>query len=313
MTSSIGTELPANINQYLAGVLGFSDSYYLSQNPDVAAAVAAGAFASGYQHFTQHGAREGRNPNNTFNSEYYLIANPDVANAIASGLLSSAFEHYQSFGWSEGRKPSTDFVGLTEFDYNQYLSAYPDLEAAGITTPNQAYLHYIEFGASEQRRAQTRTGLPLAFGVPVQPSVGDSHSTPAPAPAPALFLRAGQSYTFNDIHPFVNVGDGDAFVQSTDWDEIIGFVSSRDSIDLPTTATSGNGYLSNNILNVTAVTTANYFPSEYGFFRGTLVGNTFTVDTTGGADTLIYWTDGGPTKVAAVIASVTDLTTSNIV
>lgn len=40
----------------------FDESYYLSANPDVAAAVLAGTFASGWAHYDAHGRAEGRTP-----------------------------------------------------------------------------------------------------------------------------------------------------------------------------------------------------------------------------------------------------------
>jgi hypothetical protein len=71
----------------------FSERYYLSQNPDVAA-----AGIDPLKHYYQHGWREGRNPNATFDSRYYLDANPDVRNA---GL--NPFWHYLVFGRKESR------------------------------------------------------------------------------------------------------------------------------------------------------------------------------------------------------------------
>lgn len=40
----------------------FDESYYLATYPDVAAAVASGAFANGYEHYVRFGATEGRRP-----------------------------------------------------------------------------------------------------------------------------------------------------------------------------------------------------------------------------------------------------------
>ena len=41
----------------------FSESEYLTLYPDVAAAVKAGAFKSGYEHYVKHGKSEGRSIN----------------------------------------------------------------------------------------------------------------------------------------------------------------------------------------------------------------------------------------------------------
>ncbi|WP_448188524.1 hypothetical protein [Azospirillum sp. sgz301742] len=46
----------------LAHRLPFSEAAYLERHPDVGAAVAAGEFASGYDHFIKHGYAEGRMP-----------------------------------------------------------------------------------------------------------------------------------------------------------------------------------------------------------------------------------------------------------
>ena len=44
-------------------LIGFSESEYLTLYPDVAAAVKAGTFKSGYEHYEKHGKSEGRQPN----------------------------------------------------------------------------------------------------------------------------------------------------------------------------------------------------------------------------------------------------------
>ena len=157
------------IDSTSTGVAGFDEAYYLAQNPDVAAAVRAGIFSSGYDHFSKLGAKELREPNSGFDSEFYINENPDVLAAVAAGAVGSAFEHYQKHGVAEGRKPSKDFVSRTEFDYNQYLSENPDLIAAGITTHELAYVHYVIFGSTEGRSAKSTSGLSLLNGIPQAP------------------------------------------------------------------------------------------------------------------------------------------------
>ncbi|MEG4423744.1 MULTISPECIES: S8 family serine peptidase [unclassified Microcoleus] len=83
--------------------LGFDENFYLAQNPDVAAAVAKGAFRSGYEHFIKYGQFEGRNPSAQFDNSYYLAKNPDVAAAVARGELRSGVEHFVKYGQFEGR------------------------------------------------------------------------------------------------------------------------------------------------------------------------------------------------------------------
>ena len=63
----------------------FDEEFYLATNPDVAEAVAGGAFPSGLEHYRQFGGNEGRNPNPSFDEAFYLQNNPDVAAAVEGG------------------------------------------------------------------------------------------------------------------------------------------------------------------------------------------------------------------------------------
>lgn len=81
-----------------AGIAAFNEGFYLSANPDVAAAVAAGGFASGREHYDTYGWREGRDPSALFDAGAYLSANPDVATA---GI--DPARHFSLFGLAEGR------------------------------------------------------------------------------------------------------------------------------------------------------------------------------------------------------------------
>ena len=100
----------------------FDEAFYLAQYPDVAAVVAAGAFASGRDHYDQHGRSEGRLPSASklgsrsgsetnevspdFDEAFYLAQYPDVAAVVAAGAFASGRDHYDQHGRSEGRLPS---------------------------------------------------------------------------------------------------------------------------------------------------------------------------------------------------------------
>lgn len=65
----------------------FDENFYLSNYPDVAAAVIAGSFSSGLQHFQLYGLADNRflvSPN--YNETIYLQRYPDVAAAVAAGV-----------------------------------------------------------------------------------------------------------------------------------------------------------------------------------------------------------------------------------
>ncbi|GJD94814.1 bifunctional metallophosphatase/5'-nucleotidase [Methylobacterium iners] len=124
---------------------GFDAEFYLLSNPDVArAAIAAGGdgLAFARSHFTNFGAREGRDANAIFDTDAYLAAYPDVARSTINPLV-----HYDQFGFREGRDPSTGF------DTSAYLAANADVRAAGI----DPMIHYLQFGLYEGRSAQADT------------------------------------------------------------------------------------------------------------------------------------------------------------
>jgi len=121
--------------------LFFNSEYYLAENPDVAAAVETGTFASGLEHFGLFGAEEGRASSHFF-GETYLFDNPDVAAAVSEGALDSAVEHFLKYGYKEGRFPSDKLADFETF----YLSQNPDA-AAGVA--NGTYAHGLEYLMTE--------------------------------------------------------------------------------------------------------------------------------------------------------------------
>jgi hypothetical protein len=123
----------------------FDTSYYLASNPDVAAAVATGAF-SAFEHYMLVGQFENRNPNASFDASDYLALNPDVAAAVSSGTVNSAIDHYLLYGQAEGRSAL--------FDESYYLSEYPDVAAAVAAGSFDSGLsHYLLYGLTEGRHA----------------------------------------------------------------------------------------------------------------------------------------------------------------
>lgn len=85
----------------------FDEAWYLTQYPDVKAAIEEGKFESGRQHYQECGEKEGRFQRNPVVDEaWYLASNPDVAAAVEAGLFKNAHEHYIRNGCREGRKPT---------------------------------------------------------------------------------------------------------------------------------------------------------------------------------------------------------------
>lgn len=97
---------------------------YLRDNPDVAAAVAAGDFLSGLGHFSSFGADEGR-AMSVFNESAYLAQNPDVAAAVESGAFTSGEQHYLQFGFAEGR----GIIGPEQSITRVNIDTQPDIKS----------------------------------------------------------------------------------------------------------------------------------------------------------------------------------------
>lgn len=140
--------------------LAFNATFYLTQNPDVATAIARGQFASAEDHYNQFGAFEGRNPNEYFDSAFYLAQNPDVLNARVN-----PFQHFLQFGAAEGRfqnntadaaLDTNDNNRADEFDAAAYLDANKDVaDAVAAGTLKSAYQHFVLFGQFESRPGVT--------------------------------------------------------------------------------------------------------------------------------------------------------------
>ncbi len=119
----------------------FDTNFYLTHNPDVAA-----AGVDPLLHYETSGWHEGRDPSAQFSTNGYLAANPDVQAAGVDPLL-----HYLVHGKSEGRalfvaRPEPSAEALL-FDGTYYLQHNPDVAAARV----DPLLHYEHNGWIEGR------------------------------------------------------------------------------------------------------------------------------------------------------------------
>ncbi|OYQ33421.1 hypothetical protein CHU95_13495 [Niveispirillum lacus] len=130
----------------------FDNAAYLALYPDVAAAVAAGVYKTGEEHYLAFGRAENRaSPaveNGTlvlFDSTFYRLTNPDVDQAIRNGTVIDAWTHYKQFGAREGRDPNI------MFDADWYLASNPDVAAAVARGGIDALTHFANYGWKEGR------------------------------------------------------------------------------------------------------------------------------------------------------------------
>lgn len=89
----------------------FDPAYYLRQYPDV-----RHADVDPLEHFVLHGWKEGRNPNEWFNTMEYLEKNPDGARA---GI--NPFVHWIRYGRFEGREPIPTFAESKKFHFVPFI------------------------------------------------------------------------------------------------------------------------------------------------------------------------------------------------
>ena len=129
----------------MADAIGlFDESFYLSNNLDVARAVASDAFSSGFDHFNRFGKFEGRNPSALFNTKFYLQQYNDIAIAFEKKQI-NPYDHFQEFGRFEGRDPSVFFNTRT------YLEQNLDVAIAVSKKDITGFDHFLNYGINEGR------------------------------------------------------------------------------------------------------------------------------------------------------------------
>jgi hypothetical protein len=82
-----GDEWSWRLSNVLATEKNFNEAEYLAANPDVAPAVAAGVFTSGWSHFDLYGQREGRRETLKTWKSYQAIHYPERLIPLRPGTL----------------------------------------------------------------------------------------------------------------------------------------------------------------------------------------------------------------------------------
>lgn len=129
----------------------FDNEYYLSRYPDVGKAIADGVYESALDHYIRVGSTLLHDPCEFFASRFYLeqarYLDGFHLRRLPRSKQSTLLWHYLVVGLPHGKEP------IEHFDSQFYLAKYPDVERAvrtgSITTP---LAHFLEFGASENRR-----------------------------------------------------------------------------------------------------------------------------------------------------------------
>lgn len=154
----------------------FNETFYLNSYADVKAAVQAGVFSSGLQHFQNDGLAEGRTLiSPAFDEKTYLERYPDVAAAVQAGILKSGLQHFIIFGEAEGRSGIP--IGGPEpaqfFNETAYITNNLDVAAAvRLGVFKSGLEHYQQVGQFEGRTgyftASESSDVVTSFGAKTQ-------------------------------------------------------------------------------------------------------------------------------------------------
>jgi hypothetical protein len=102
----------------------FDPVWYRRENPDIAAAVAAGNPIDELAHFAEAGYEEGRRGAYwEVDEAWYLETNRDVAEAVEAGDFMDGEAHFNETGYFEGRAGDADMEAEIEMWFNVILSS----------------------------------------------------------------------------------------------------------------------------------------------------------------------------------------------
>ena len=109
----------------------FDEEWYLRTNPDVAACLGPGGFASGFAHYCHDGYRE-RSPHWLFSEKFYLTSNADVTRGVLDrhGLV-NGYDHYLTLGDREFRSGHWFFDAMLYRRHRLDIDAAPDASDHG--------------------------------------------------------------------------------------------------------------------------------------------------------------------------------------
>lgn len=122
----------------------FNEASYLDDNLDLSIALSNNRISNAFDHFTQYGQFEKRNPSAFFDTNFYLQTYPDVADAVRNNLI-TAFDHFLLYGQFEKRDPNP------LFKTNLYLQENPDVAAAVQRDQLTGIEHFVKYGIPEGR------------------------------------------------------------------------------------------------------------------------------------------------------------------
>jgi len=211
----------------------FDWEFYYNNNPDLQKAFGKNQSLL-YQHYNNHGKKEGRAPSEFFNPCVYLGLYEDLQKAYGSTNYIAAYDHFVEFGIKEQRQASNTFsIAIYKSNYEYLRKAYGD--------NNLMYLyHYKKYGKKEGRNAITR----------INTSNGDvPNSYPALTSSAYCEFKAAKKITVYVDADFSKKGTSnpykqyDAYISKNDVCYIYKINSDYIQVNYPTSSGRRTGYI----------------------------------------------------------------------
>lgn len=142
----------------------FDEYYYVERYADMKANFGSD-WEAALKHFVEHGMQEGRQANGNFDVYAYRARYKDLRMTFGSDLK-SYYLHYINFGKKEGRVATGSHAitsGVTcyngvdysaVYDYNYYVSKYPDMVRTFGDDDVAILAHFVNHGMEEGRQAK---------------------------------------------------------------------------------------------------------------------------------------------------------------
>lgn len=146
--AALGHYLTVGRGRGLSPNMYFDEGWYRARNPDVAAAVAAGALGSGYEHYALVGYPS-RSPHWLYDDATYAEYAPDLTDEVLVSFgCANRYDHYLKAGAREGRIAHLLFQPAI---YAEALTGSPDGKIEGANSPFHHYLRHAWLGGAELR------------------------------------------------------------------------------------------------------------------------------------------------------------------
>ena len=140
----------------------YNYNYYINKYADIKNAYGSND-KKALEHFVNYGMKEGRQAKEEFNVNYYRNRYADLRSAYGTELP-KYYMHYINYGKKEGRDAKTACTlqgGVTTlngvnysavYDYNYYISKYPDIKKAYGGDDVKVLQHFVNYGMNEGRQ-----------------------------------------------------------------------------------------------------------------------------------------------------------------